>query len=63
MSAPEVSRTEVDDLGRLHVALLLQLDQTDRAIYRLKLWTLTLSLLLLSLTIIVLEIWCRLSPG
>ena len=59
MSVSEVTRTEVDDLGRLHVALLLQLDQTDRAIRRLKLWTLALSLLLLSLTIIVLEIWWR----
>jgi len=46
-------RDELREIHQLQLALLVQIDQVDRRVRRLRWWTLTLSLLLLCLTIIV----------
>jgi len=46
-------RDELREIHQLQLALLVQIDQVDRRVRRLRWWTLTLSLLVLCLTIIV----------
>jgi len=46
-------RDELREIHHLQVSLLVQIDQVDRRVRRLRWWTLTLSLLVLCLTIIV----------
>ena len=48
-----VIEKEVQAMHQLHFSLLLQLDQVDRHLQRLRWWTLTLAILLLCLTIVV----------
>jgi len=45
----------LEDLQRLHVSLLIQIDQLDREVRRLRWWVLAHALLLLTLAVIVLE--------
>jgi hypothetical protein len=55
MNNLRVTERDLEELHRLHLALLLQLDQVDTRLRRLRWWVLTLALLLLALTVVVLE--------
>ena len=48
-----VSQPDLQQMRELAVALLLQSDQADQSLRRLRWWTLTLAILVLCLSIIV----------
>ena len=48
-----VSQSDLQQMRELAVALLLQSDQADQSLRRLRWWTLTLAILVLCLSIIV----------
>jgi hypothetical protein len=48
-----VTQADLEEMRELQVALVVQLDQSDRSLQRLRWWTLTLAILLLCLSIIV----------
>ena len=53
MTSDAVTEQELEEMRALQVALLLQIDQLETSLRRVRWWTLTLALLLLSLSIIV----------
>ena len=53
MTSDAVTEQELQEMRALQVALLLQIDQLETSLRRVRWWTLTLALLLLSLSIIV----------